>query len=324
VCQCKGEDCPRLTPTVPTVPTVPTPHECPEGWVAAGVLGCVLPLTEQEGLSSQEAQAACQEVGGYLVEPRSVNKEADLEEVAEILYNIVAPWSWWLGLSLQESESEEDQWLWASDNSTLDTPFWADGEGTGDNGKTCGILGKVSIEWKWHEVACDATEFRGESIGAICQECLGDHCPTPAGTSPITPTPTTTMTPETTTLPKPDGCVSNNATADTSCYFLNTTKVYWREAEEACMSYGGHLASLADDDENLFLGLDVADGNNVWLGGFSRTVDEWAWTDDTDWDYDQWKAGATLHEGYVYFEIRTYKWMVGSLPDKLSFVCEIP
>ena len=33
---------------------------------------------------SKEAQAACQEVGGYLVEPRSVNKEADLEGVAEV------------------------------------------------------------------------------------------------------------------------------------------------------------------------------------------------------------------------------------------------
>ena len=33
---------------------------------------------------SKEAQAACQEVGGYLVEPRSVNKEADLEDVAEV------------------------------------------------------------------------------------------------------------------------------------------------------------------------------------------------------------------------------------------------
>ena len=79
------------------------------------------------------------------MEPRSENSEADLEGVAEvkisryfsleqflgqILYNIVAPWSWWLGLSLQESESEEDQWLWGSDNSTLDTntSYWADGE----------------------------------------------------------------------------------------------------------------------------------------------------------------------------------------------------
>ena len=95
------------------------------------------------------------------MEPRSENKEADLEGVAEvspslrdingrdetffyliknkreiilsflviqILYNIVAPWSWWLGLSLQESESEGDQWLWSSDNGTLDKQFWADGE----------------------------------------------------------------------------------------------------------------------------------------------------------------------------------------------------
>ena len=95
------------------------------------------------------------------MEPRSENKEADLEGVAEvspslrdingrdetffyliknkreiilsflviqILYNIVAPWSWWLGLSLQESESEEDQWIWASDDAALGFSFWAEGE----------------------------------------------------------------------------------------------------------------------------------------------------------------------------------------------------
>ena len=67
------------------------------------------------------------------------------------------------------------------------------------------------------------------------------------------------------------------------------------------MSYGGHLASLADDDENLFLGLEVADGNNVWLGGFSRTVDEWAWTDDTDWDYDQWKVSSRVSHQNMFF-----------------------
>merc|ERR1711971_382592 len=328
VCQCKGSDCPRLTPTMPTVATAPTPHECPEGWVAAGVLGCVFPLTDQPALSSQEAQAACQEIGGYLVEPLSANKETDLEGVAEILYNIVAPWSWWLGLSLQESESGVEQWLWGSDNSTLDTntTYWADGEGTGANGKTCALLGKGSIEWQWHEVACDAIEYRGESIGAICQECLGEDCPTPAGTSTTTTT-TTTMTTTaaaTTNLPKPDDCISNNSTADTSCYFLNTTKLTWIEAEQSCMSYGGHLASLLSDDENIFLGLNVVDGNDVWLGGFSRTIDDWAWSDDTEWSYAQWKTGEATHEGYVYFEARTYKWMAASAPNEFSFVCKIP
>ena len=56
------------------------------------------------------------------------------------------------------------------------------------------------------------------------------------------------------------------------------------------MSYGGHLASLANEDENTFLGFNVADGTNVWLGGFSRTIDDWSWTDDTEWTYNNWKV----------------------------------
>ena len=56
------------------------------------------------------------------------------------------------------------------------------------------------------------------------------------------------------------------------------------------MSYGGHLTSLLSDDENIFLGLNVVDGNDVWLGGFSRTIDDWAWTDDTEWSYAEWKV----------------------------------
>ena len=91
------------------------------------------------------------------------------------------------------------------------------------------------------------------------------------------------------------------------------------EAEEACMAYGGHLASLADEDENIFFGSvidvqqcynigeislqycsptvddrqysrSVANGTNVWLGGFSRKPNEWAWTDDSEWSYDEWKV----------------------------------
>ena len=33
---------------------------------------------------SQEAEAACLDVGGYLVEPRSKNREDHVEEIAEV------------------------------------------------------------------------------------------------------------------------------------------------------------------------------------------------------------------------------------------------
>jgi len=72
-------------PTVATVATPPAPHDCRDGWLYSGPgLGCIIPLTEQKDLSSQEAEAACLDVGGYLVEPRSFNREAYLEEIAEV------------------------------------------------------------------------------------------------------------------------------------------------------------------------------------------------------------------------------------------------
>ena len=40
----------------------------------------------------------------------------------------------------------------------------------------------------------------------------------------------------------------------------------------------------------------MADGTNVWLGGFSRKPNEWAWTDDSEWIYDEWKVGLESFE----------------------------
>jgi len=323
VCQCKGDDCPRFEPTKATVATPPAPHDCPDGWLYSGPgFGCIIPLTEEK-MDIKEAEAACLDVGGYLVEPRSENREKHLQDIAEILYNVGFAWSWWLGLSFRESESEEgEQWLWTSDDGVLypDITYWGSGEGDGTNGGSCAILAKLGVSWEWHQVDCDDSDYRGKSIGAICQECLGKDCPSTPAKATTTTTTTTTTTPMT-TFAKPDDCVTN--TADGACFFLSTTEVTWVEAEEACLAYGGHLASLADEDENIFFGT-VADGTNVWLGGFSRKPNEWAWTDDSEWIYDEWKTGEPAHDGYVYFEASTYKWKAASAPDLKSFVCRIP
>merc|ERR1719460_2987346 len=90
-----------------------------------------------------------------------------------------------------------------------------------------------------------------------------------------TPTTTTTTTPtSTTSRPKPDECVPSSIPDDTSCFLLNTTQVSWVGAESTCVSYGGHLASINSDDDSIFLGSSVAAGNDVWIGAFSRKIDE--------------------------------------------------
>ena len=77
---------------------------------------------------------------------------------------------------------------------------------------------------------------------------------------------------------------------DIKCSSLSSLQVSWVEAESTCVSYGGHLASINSDDDSIFLGSSVAAGNDVWIGAFSRKIDEWVWSDDTEWGYEQWKV----------------------------------
>ena len=72
-----------------------------------------------------------------------------------------------------------------------------------------------------HQVDCDDSDYRGKSIGAICQECLGKDCPSTPAKATTTTTTTTTTTPMT-TFAKPDDCVTNS---DGACFFLSTTEV---------------------------------------------------------------------------------------------------
>ena len=86
---------------------------------------------------------------------------------------------------------------------------------------------------------------------------------------------------------------------DINCSSLSSLQVSWVEAESTCVSYGGHLASINSDDDSIFLGSSVAAGNDVWIGAFSRKIDEWVWSDDTEWGYEQWKVRIEKKLQYV-------------------------
>ena len=87
---------------------------------------------------------------------------------------------------------------------------------------------------------------------------------------------------------------------DIKCSSLSSLQVSWVEAESTCVSYGGHLASINSDDDSIFLGSSVAAGNDVWIGAFSRKIDEWVWSDDTEWGYEQWKVRIEKNDSMYY------------------------
>lgn len=69
--------------------------------------------------------------------------------------------------------------------------------------------------------------------------------------------------------------------------------VTWREAEEFCVSQGGHLVSINSKGEQKFVtGLTSSEmADNIWIGGYRTKEDEntWYWTDGSDFsDYSNW------------------------------------
>jgi hypothetical protein len=87
---------------------------------------------------------------------------------------------------------------------------------------------------------------------------------------------------------------------DGSCYELFDSFAVWNAAEQQCVSWGGHLASIGSATEDATisrwwpaqLGLAGADGSGVWLGGTDAQSDgTFLWVDGSPFAYAGWQPG---------------------------------
>ncbi|MBN3292990.1 LECA protein, partial [Polypterus senegalus] len=83
---------------------------------------------------------------------------------------------------------------------------------------------------------------------------------------------------------------------DDRCYQFFPTKMSENDAEESCVSLGGHLASVLSADNNQFVNSLIRSidksGPATWLGGCAcEKVGDWKWIDGSKWDYSNWKPG---------------------------------
>merc|ERR1719191_128400 len=69
-----------------------------------------------------------------------------------------------------------------------------------------------------------------------------------------TSTTATTSTTSSGTTTKPSDCQYNPNEANSPCYLLDTNGKSFQEAEDYCVTLGGHLASSLSQSENSFLG----------------------------------------------------------------------
>jgi len=179
ICQCIDK-CPasEVTPA-------PTPGstDCTgDGWTYVTDLGCIKILIDAVGLTYNDAESACNDVGGNLVELETTAQIEALEK-QEILFQIInkdienfwlgmQEWlpNYWLNHITEEQVPDNSIFPWydASSGGGIEQP---DETPATIQAKNC-IVGTLNADQKgWHDVKCDGvTELLGQGIAPICLE----------------------------------------------------------------------------------------------------------------------------------------------------------
>lgn len=88
---------------------------------------------------------------------------------------------------------------------------------------------------------------------------------------------------------------------DGGCYMYFQTEQSWQQAENVCLSLGGHLASIGDGIENTLV-FSIAPAAaalpDVWVGGTDvDTEGVWTWISGDPWSFTQWRESEPNNGG---------------------------
>merc|ERR1711915_1084080 len=193
--------------TLPPI-TGPDHTECPSGWVKADE-GCFL-FHYASAATWFNAQLECEQMGGYLAEPKHENQAGLLTSLAYMEQSLFGVQSWWIGLS---DWGHEGRWIWQHSVDDANFTMWAPGSPSSSQeyNKDCAVM-DASQDFFWADVDC------GHSVGCpLCQRGIR---------LPVTTTTTTTRTTTTTTPDYPVVLVGGNGQSFGNVFAYNELGVF--------------------------------------------------------------------------------------------------
>ena len=98
----------------------------------------------------------------------------------------------------------------------------------------------------------------------------------------------------------------------------------WKDAEQKCVEYGGHLTSIQSSEENKFI-YDLSVKTETWIGGNDlATEGSWTWADGTSWSFTNWRGLPNNDGNEDCLDIGYYKeeWNDNKCSSKLPSICK--
>ncbi|XP_052799392.1 type-2 ice-structuring protein-like [Mya arenaria] len=130
------------------------------------------------------------------------------------------------------------------------------------------------------------------------------------------------------------GCPEGWVAFYKSCYFFSTNLANWNNAEDHCISLGGHLATVRTIEEHQFIVENRPLPNRfLWIGGkrSSTVVSTFVWANGEPWDFHHWSPFEPSKEEEECVDIYNYKadpaqygdtWNDRMCSELDPFVCE--
>ena len=83
-----------------------------------------------------------------------------------------------------------------------------------------------------------------------------------------------------------------DVTVNGDCYAHVDDNINWNQAEDCCVAWGGHLASIHSEDDNILLNSIRNQDRWTWIG-LSDTANDsvYVWTDGTSFNYNSFATG---------------------------------
>jgi len=267
---------------------------CPDDWFDGGDLGCYKLLESAVNLTWVEAQSECEQIGGYLAEPKTSSHAVLLEELVALEAEIFGINYWYIGLT---DLGREGNWVWQHSGEALTDNHWRKNRPvtTFGNNKDCGAMVVKDGAITWQDFSCTSPVIKTHPVAAVCEHSI---------------------------VPSEDECPYQWTKFDRHCYKLFKEPAFWHEANNECLAHGANMVSVhsAEEDEFVTFTL-VNDDYSFWLGGYPTNEHKWVWSDGSEFDY--MNNGSLEVGNCIQQETSTDGWTTMGCYNSNYFVCKI-